>query len=126
MVNEYTKFTSSLLAHTMHRIILIRCDDNSVAVIIARTIFLFLFAPFVRVSNDAIDLSSKRSHNNAKQKSSSAHTHIYVYMHIYDNCRSLIFVPSYYFCSSSSIFPFRISRSPVYGMKVFRRPSYQF
>lgn len=41
-----------LLAYAMHRIILIRCDDNSVGVIIAHTIFLFLFF-LVRTFNRA-------------------------------------------------------------------------
>lgn len=57
----------------MHRIILIRCDDSSVAVIIARTIFLFLFALFARVLYNPMALPLNTDElrvNDTKQKSS--------------------------------------------------------
>lgn len=82
----------------MHRIILIRCDDSSVAVIIARTIFLFLFALFARVlyklfpsirMNYALTIRNKNHRNTADQ-----------------DRRSLIFVSPYSFYPFSSFFPF--------------------
>lgn len=90
----------------MHRIILIRCDDSSVAVIIARTIFLFLFALFARVLynpmalplntdelNYALTIRNKNHRNTADR-----------------DRRSLIFVSpcSFYPFSSFFRFAFRV------------------